>query len=183
MSLNSKNETQIHYKYKMLVIAKGLKRQRTMLEITWNPLSHKDHYVIYVYLSLSELGNRNIKDIIPNYVPNICSFECVDDNKQVLYMPLIPQLKDAYLQNNNTMRKRLERFMSDNIDYILRNPGNNKIADQTDQEIATAIGNEIINNLRPTKYRFSNKKEIDRKCNILMILLIFVMIFVILSWR
>lgn len=95
-----------------------------MLEITWNPISHKDHYVVYLYFNLSELGDRSIVDIIPPYMPNIWQLEYAEDDKHVLYFPVLDQLKESYNKANP--------------DY--------KFIDE--EKLGWKIGNEILHNLR-----------------------------------
>lgn len=185
----------------MLIIAKGSPRQKTMLEISWNSMSHRDHYVIYIHLNLSDIDNRTIKDILPDYIPNIWSLEYTEfhesggkgDSKLrdkydcVLYLPLIPQLKETYLQKNNMMRKKIAGLITDNIDYILRNPKNN-IMDQSDKEIATMIGNEILNNIKSinpnNKANHLQKNKWTRSSHnytSIIVLLIFVIVFILIA--
>jgi hypothetical protein len=159
-----------------------------MLEISMNPWSNDNCYVIYIHLNLSDLGDRQIKDIIPSYVPNIWSFEYTTDQKQskvkstdhVLYMPLITQLKENYLQNDKIMRRKMSSLVSDNIDHILKNPSNN-VMDQFNKEIAELIGKEIISNLRSTRLQQRNI-TCDHK-NILIAIMVFIAIFSLLSIR
>lgn len=147
----------------MLHITKELKRQLTMLELSWSPVGHKDCYVGNIHFNVAELGSRQIKDIMPYYMPNIWHFEYSEDDNHVLYFPLIPRLKEEYLKYNSAMNQKVCAFRDENIERILKYPSKN-FFDELDREIATNIGNEIIKNLRSgiKVMQYDSKKESKR---------------------
>jgi hypothetical protein len=183
-----------------LRIEKSIKRQRTMAEILWSPISHKDHYVAYIYFNISELGSHLVHELIPFYMPNVWSFEYADDDKNVLYFPLTDDLKQKYIECNPKIKKQIEEFNAQNIDVILKHPSQN-ITDHIDKKIITQISDEIILKLKAIRIKkdddskSTEKKKNDNlklipkkdrhrdyKIKALSILLIMILVFTYLSW-